>query len=89
MSNQPMARGVKRKAELTFEQLIGEYFLNGRLSDVCFLVGKRREKFPAHRFLLATESEFFVAMFYGPARQTDYVILFPKDSSVGFRNMLK
>lgn len=75
--------------KLTLEQSIGQYFLNEKLSDVCFLVGERREKLPAHRFLLAMQSEVFEAMFHGALKETKYEIAVPEDSPIGFRNMLK
>ena len=85
MANQLLAG----KPKLTLEQSIGRYFSNEKLSDVCFLVGEQREKFYAHRFLLAIESEALEAMFYGSLKETKYEIPVPEDSPVGFRNMLK
>ena len=37
---------------------------NDFMSDITFVV--RQKPFPAHKFVLASESEIFHAMFYGP-----------------------
>ena len=93
MASQLLIKGAAKKRELAnccaVAQSIGSFFLNTKLSDVCFLVGDQREKFIAHRFILAAESEVFESMFYGELKEAQNEIEVPDLSPVGFRNMLK
>ena len=89
MANQMLVQSVVQKPRQTIGQLINSLYSEAKLSDVCFLVGEEREKLPAHRLLLAAQSEVFESMFNGELKETRNEIEVPDLSPVGFRNMLK
>lgn len=78
-----------QEPNLTIEQTINKLLWDPKFSDVCFLVGDRQEKIPAHRLLLAVQSEVFESMFYGPLKETSNEIVVPDLLPVGFRNLIK
>lgn len=64
-------------------------FNSEKSSDVCFVVGKQKAKFYAHRALLSMYSDAFEQMFYGDLNEKGYEIEVPDLDPVGFENMLK
>jgi hypothetical protein len=48
---------------------LGLFVNNSKWSDVVFLVGEKKEKISAHKFMLAARSKVFEAMFYGGFHQ--------------------
>ena len=91
MADQVLVQSVggDQTPKLTIEQSLSRYVSNPELSDVCFLVGEKRVKIYAHRFLLGIESEVFKSMFYGELKETGYEIQVPDLTPAGFRNMMK
>lgn len=75
---------VNRNESLTktWGTLVG----NGHLSDITFLV--KEKLIPAHRFPLAVRSTVFEAMFYGPAKSRDKLILIKDCSAETFESVL-
>lgn len=83
-----------------WEWKLGELKVRGRcaamygnewMSDVCFVVGREGEKrvrIPAHKFILATASPVFYAMFYGPLAEKKEIEIIDIEPCI-FHAMLK
>ena len=65
-------------------------FNNDLMSDVHFLVGHSGQlRIPAHKYVLATGSSVFYAMFYGGLADTSKDITIPDVEPAAFLNLLK
>ena len=53
-------------------------FDNELMSDVSFTCGESRRIFHAHKYVLATSSAVFFAMFYGEILPKEFSIIFPQ-----------
>lgn len=67
-------------------------FNNDLMADVTFVVGGAEdgiETIPAHKYVLATGSSVFYAMFFGGLADTEARILVPDVEPVAFLTLLK
>lgn len=66
-------------------------FNNELMSDVHFLVGPKgsAQKIPAHKYVLATGSSVFYAMFYGGLAENDSEIEIPDVEPAAFLTLLR
>lgn len=66
-------------------------FNNSLMSDVTFIVGPKEssQKIPAHKYVLATGSSVFYAMFYGELAENSMEIDTPDVEPVAFLTLLR
>lgn len=66
-------------------------FNNELMADICFIVGQKPhiQRIPAHKYVLATGSSVFYAMFYGGLANTERDIEIPDVEPAAFLSMLK
>lgn len=64
---------------------------NSLMSDVLFIVGQgtQKQKIPAHKYILATGSSVFYAMFYGGLADSLEEIELPDVEPIAFHNLLR
>ena len=59
------------------------------MADVHFIVGEDKLRVPAHKYILATGSSVFFAMFYGGLASDDTDIAIPDVEANAFLNLLR
>ena len=64
-------------------------FDNELMSDVSFVCGESSRIFHAHKYVLATSSAVFFAMFYGNLEQKKYPIRLPDTDEESFKEFLR
>ncbi len=62
---------------------------NELMSDVSFACGETNRIFHAHKYVLATSSAVFLAMFYGNLAQKEYPIRLPDTDEESFKEFLR
>ena len=61
---------------------------NDLMADVYFIVGPEKRRIPAHKYMLATGSSVFYAMFYGGLTESAEVTI-PDVEPEAFLNVLR
>lgn len=66
-------------------------FNNELMSDVTFVVGAKgaQQRIPAHKYVLATGSSVFYAMFYGGFAEAEGTVEIPDVEPAAFLTLLK
>ena len=71
----------------TLGSCLSHMLKNQMETDVEFIVGENRDHFSCHKLILASRSEVFHAMFYGPMAEGNEVVL-PDIKPEGFKKLL-
>ena len=78
-----------RSSKKTVLQRNAHMFDNELMSDVSFTCGESRRIFYAHKYVLASSSAVFYAMFYGDLAQKDFPILMTDTEEESFKEFLR
>ena len=73
----------------SFEETNWHMLQDEKLCDVTFLVGSSKKEVKAHKFILASRSPVFFAMFCGSLPETSETIEVPDIEPFIFRDLLR